>query len=137
MQRLAISGFFAIALLSGCTGGGGGSGVGVRGEPQPNDITLPCPGKDVKTGDWPVERVKQTLSFHTDGRCKFKDLQFGTPYNQPPYNGLPPGFSNRVDDSGGKTISYTYDGRPIPDAGYPYSYTNNYPEDGNGSGVIK
>ena len=83
------------------------------------------------TGDWPVGKSATTIYFHTDGRCKFTKLQFEPP-NDPKY---PPGLSHRVDDRGGKTISYTFDGRQIP--GYPFSFTNDDPNDGNGSGVIK
>lgn len=135
MRQLAITGFFAIALLSGCAGGGGGSGPHTSSGAKP--VTLPCPGKDAKTGDWPVIDKKatqtQTLRFHTDARCKFTDLQF-----DPPNNPYPPGFSKRVVDASGEMISYEYSGKPpIPDAGYPFTYTNDYPQDGNGSGVIK
>jgi hypothetical protein len=127
MRRLVITGFFAIALLSGCAGGG----VGVGGGPL-RDIALPCPGKNYNSGKWQVDKnVKETVRFHTDGRCKF-DVQF-----DPPYPRYPPGFSNRVANPNGEEISYSYDGTPIPDPGYPFTYTNDYPEDGNGSGVVK
>ena len=137
MRQLTMTGFCVIALLSGCTGGsvGTGGGVGTSGvgnEPQANDITLPCRGKDVNAGDWPIKRVQQTLHFHTDGRCKFTDLHFDPPNNPQPQNFKPP-----VADAGGKTISYDYDGSNIPTTGYAFKYTNDDPNDGNGSGVIK
>jgi hypothetical protein len=138
MRRLAITGFCAIALMSGCDG----ERVGVDkagAEPQKNDITLPCRGKGVDTGEWPA-KIKETLFFHTDGRCKFTYLQFKG-YEQPPPDRYPPGFSKRTEHAGGKTISYDYDGTtPIPATGYKFNYKNddpNDPQDGNGSGVIK
>lgn len=130
MRRLTITGFCAIALLLGCTGGGVGSGPPIK---------LPCPGKDVKTGDHHVGRSKTTIHFETGGNCKFTALQFDPPYGPIPL--YPPGFSNRVEDSSGKTISYDYEGTPpaipIPAAGYPFSYENDDRHDGNGSGVVK
>ena len=142
MRRLAITSLCAIALLSGCAPGGDGKKPHVTVEAKP--VNLPCPGDNVATGDWKVidkkETQTQTLRFHTDGRCKFAksatggpDLQFDAP------NGFPPGFSNRVVDPGGTMISYDYknDGTPIPDTGYPFHYTNDYPQDGGGSGIIK
>ena len=142
MRRVAITSLCAIALLSGCAPGGDGKKPHVTVEAKP--VNLPCPGDNVPTGDWKVidkkETQTQTLRFHTDGRCKFAksatggpDLQFDAP------NGFPPGFSNRVVDHGGTMISYDYknDGTPIPDTGYPFHYTNNYPQDGGGSGIIK
>jgi hypothetical protein len=137
MRRLAITGFCAIALLSACDGGRVAAGGGVRGGPQTNDITLPCPGKDLKTGEWKVDKnaTPPTLRFFTDGRCKFTDLQFDPPYTLPKY---PPGFKNRVSDPNGKAISYDYDpSTPIAATGYAFSYTNDDKQDGNGSGVIK
>jgi hypothetical protein len=92
----------------------------------------------VATGEWKVIDKKvtetQTLRFHTDGRCNFTDLRF-----DPPNDPYPPGFSNRVVDRSGQMISYDYKGPPaIPDAGYPFHYTNDYTSlDGNGSGIIK
>lgn len=132
MRWLATTGFCAIALLSACDDARVGPGGKARGEPQSNDITLPCPGKDVNTHDWKVDTSDHTLRFHTDGRCKFTTapgLQFNPPNNS--------GFSHRVDDSGHKTVTYDYNGTPIPTAGYPFTYTNDDPQDGNGSGVIK
>ena len=128
MLRVAITGFCAIALLSGC---GKTERQFVAGPPEP---TMPCNGNGVYTGKWPavVANVKgQKLHFHADGRCKFTDLQFDAP------NGFPPGFSNRVVDPSDNSISYTYDGKQIPDPGYTFYYENDYPQDGNGSGVIK
>ena len=133
MRRLAITGLCAIALLSGCTPGGVGAGGGIdAGRP---DIWLPCPGKDVKTGDWPVGK-NPTIRFHTDSRCKFTEPD-GVSFD-PPNHPYPPGFSRRVVDPSGKAISYDYDpSKPIPPAGYPFTYKNDDTQDGNGSGVIK
>jgi hypothetical protein len=131
MRPLNITGFCTIALLLGC----GGPQPKVVGGPPPPP-TLPCRGDKVDTGKWPVvvANIKQQkLHFHTDGRCKFTDLYFDQPNN--PY---PPGFSNRQPPTGGgEMISYDYDGTPIPDPGYKFIYENDYPQDGNGSGVIK
>jgi hypothetical protein len=132
MRRLGITGFCAIALLSGC--GETQQKVAVRGRPERPDITLPCPGMGVDTGEWKLtdNNKQQTFVFQTDGRCNLSNLQFNTP--DPQY---PPGFSNRVVDPSDKSISYTYDGRKIADPGYKFSYDNNYPQDGSGSGVVK
>ena len=131
MRRLAMPGFCAIALLSGC--GGPQPKVVGRGRPERPDITLPCPGDKVDTGKWKLINKQQTFVFQTDGRCKLlPTLKFNTP--DPQY---PPGFSNRVVDPSDNSISYTYDGKQIPDLGYTFYYENDYPQDGNGSGVIK
>jgi hypothetical protein len=131
MRLLAITGFCAIALLSACDGAQVGPGGTAVGEPKRNDITLPCPGKNVDTHDWKVDTSDHTLRFHTDGRCQFTPpgLQFNPPNNS--------GFSAGVENSSHKTVSYQWDGTPIPATGYPFSYTNDDPRDGNGSGVIK
>jgi len=50
----------------------------------------------------------------------------------------PPGFSNKNPSDGvGASVSYSYDGTAIPDAGYPFEYTTTEPRLGNGSGTIK
>jgi hypothetical protein len=123
MRRLAITGFCTIALLSGCGG------------PQPKvvhgtKIGLPCNGKDHDSGNWDVDKIKQTVVFHTDGRCKFTKVYFD-PSNKH--------FSDPViDPTDGQRASSNYDGTPIPyPPGYKFIYENNYALDGNGSGVIK
>jgi hypothetical protein len=122
MRRLAISGFCTIALLSGC-GGPQPKGVGKT------DIALPCNGKNHDSGEWEVDKIKQTVVFHTDGRCKFTKVYF-EPKNMH--------FSDPVIDPNGQTASSDYDGTPIPyPPGYKYIYENDYAQDGNGSGVIK
>lgn len=133
MRPLSITGFCAIALLSGCTRGGVGADGGIGAGP---DIRLPCPGKDLKTGEWHIGK-NRTIRFHTDGRCKFTEPD-GVSF-VPPNNPYPPGFSNRVVGSGGTAISYDYDpSNPIrPAAGYPFTYKNDDTQDGNGSGVVK
>jgi hypothetical protein len=89
----------------------------------------------VKTGTHPAGTSKTTVRFQTDGNCKFTKLDFDPPYNQPQY---PPGFSHRVDDPNGITISYEFDGREIPyPPGYPFTYINDDKHDGNGSGIVK
>ena len=133
MQRLAIAGVCTIALLSGCAPGGVGAGGGIGAGPP--DIWLPCPGKDVKTGYWPVGK-NPTIRFHTDGRCKFEEPD-GVSFD-PPNHPYPPGFSNRVVAPSGTMISYDWDYKnyPIPDPGYLFTYKNDDKHDGNGSGVI-
>ena len=138
MRRLAITSLCAIALLSGCAPGGDGKKPHVTVEAKP--VNLPCPGDNVPTGDWKVIDKKETqtqkLRFHTDGRCKFTDLQFDPPNGPTPL--YPPGFSNRVVAPSGTMISYDWDYKnyPIPDPGYPFTYKNDDKHDGNGSGVI-
>jgi len=124
MRRLTISHFCAIALLSGCTGGGGGSGPPIK---------LPCPGKDVKTGDHHVGTSKTTIRFETGGNCKFTDFGFVG------FDGKdPPGFTHSPITYPSTMILYGYDGTPIPAAGYEYTYINDDSKsDGNGSGVVK
>jgi hypothetical protein len=133
MKRLAITGVCAIALLSGC----GGPQPRVAGE---TNIALPCKGKDVNTGEWELTKNKQTVVFHTDGRCNFTkptDFSFVGDDGKDP----PPGFKRLPVTYPSATISYDYDGRPIapkpPAVGYTFTYENDYTKDGNGSGVIK
>ena len=91
-------------------------------------INVPCNGNG---GTSKVNKVAETITFGTSGNCTFVNLQF-TPVDPPP------GFSNRQPPTGGgATISYSYDGSPIPDAGYSYSYVTTTAAAGNGTGVIK
>ena len=129
MRRLTIAGFCAIALLSGC----GGPHPKVVAEA---DIGLPCTGKDFDAGEWHIAKKPQVV-FHTDGRCKFSkstDFSFVGDDGRDP----PPGFKRLPVTYPSATILYSYDGTSIPSAtGYKYTYTNDYPQDGNGSGVVK
>src|SRR5215471_18038598 len=130
MRRLAITSLCAIALLSGCSKDVGPRVVAGRGPP---DVSLPCLGKDVDTGKWKLTNKNgQTVVFHTDGRCDLSKLYFDTPDPQ-----SPPGFSKPVVNHNDDSISYTYDGRDIPDPGYTFHYVNDYSLDGNGIGIIK
>ena len=127
MRRLAITNLCAIALLSGCGGGGVGTAT-------PTIITLPCPGKNVHTDGHPVHKIKQTIRFDFGGKCNF------TPsFSWVGYNGKdPPGFApHQPITYPTATILYDYDGSDIPEPGYTFTYINDDPRDGNGSGVIK
>jgi hypothetical protein len=91
-------------------------------------INVPCDGN---SGTSSIDKIKDTIVFGTSGNCKF--TSFGFDYA----GGLPPGFSNRVPSSGGgDTISYEYDGQPIPTGGYGFHYSTG-PKLGDGTGVIK
>ena len=80
----------------------------------------------------PVLSTKsQSITFGTSGNCHFIAFQFVP-------NDPPPGFSNKQQSDGaGATVSYDYDGSPIPTNGYSFSYTTDTPAAGNGTGVIK
>jgi hypothetical protein len=130
MRRLTITGFCAIALLSGCAG------------PQPKvvdeaNIGLPCKGKDYPSGEWHIDNKPQVV-FHTDGRCMFSkstDFSFVGDDGRDP----PPGFKRLTVTYPSATIVYSYDvSIPIPPkTGYKFTYTNDYSGDGNGSGIVK
>ena len=126
MRRLAITAFCAIALLSGCS-----KEVGPRvvAGAWPPHISVPCPGKDFDTGEWPgLDGHPQTIFFHTDGRCKFTKVWFEQKSDH---------FSDPViDPKDGRTASSTYDGRPIPPK-FKFYYDNDFKLDGNGIGIIK
>jgi hypothetical protein len=123
MRRLATTGFCAVVLLSGCTGGGVGDGP---------PIMLPCPGKDVKIPDTAIGKSATTVHFVAKGNCKVTKFIFIGNGHDPP-----PGFTQKTNPPSA-TILYRYDGKtPIPLAGYVYIYVNDDPQDGNGSGVIK
>lgn len=93
-------------------------------------FTLPCNGN---SGDHHAPKAG-TVTFDTGGQCKFTAFAFET--NNP--NGYPPGFSNRQPKTGGgPSISYDYDGTPIPATGYRFDYWTDSPMKGNGTGVIK
>jgi hypothetical protein len=93
-------------------------------------INVPCNGNG---GTHSVNKVADTITFGTSGKCSFISFGFDG-YPAPSY---PPGFSNRQPPTGGgATISYQYDGTPMPTGGYAFSYTTSA-DLGNGSGVIK
>ena len=133
MRRLAITGFCAIALLSGCAkpgvpnvAGGGGSGPPIK---------LPCPDKNAKTGDHHVGTSPTTVHFQTGGNCKFTDFSFVGPDGKDP----PPNFKRQPVTLPSATILYDYDAKEaIPADGYEFTYINDDSKsDGNGSGVVK
>ena len=124
MHQLAITGFCAIALLSGCSK----SGVPVAAGPP---ISLPCPGKDVKIPDTQIGTSATDVHFVANGNCKVTKFIFIGNGHDPP-----PGFTQRTYPPSA-TILYHYDGQtPIPQGGYVFIYVNDDPKDGNGSGVI-
>jgi hypothetical protein len=95
---------------------------------MPARINVPCNGDG---GTHSLAKAPDKITFGTSGNCMFVSFKF---------EGVdpPPGFSNRQPASGGgATISYDYDGRPIPDPGYVFSYVTDKPVEGNGTGVIK
>jgi len=95
---------------------------------MPARINVPCSGN---SGTHAVANIGDKITFGTSGNCTFIGFQF-VPVDPPP------GFSNRSPASGGgATVSYDYDGRPIPDPGYSFSYVTDTPAAGNGTGVIK
>jgi len=96
-------------------------------------INLPCNGNG---GNNTIKKEADTIKFETSGNCTFTSFDFtggsGSPY-------YPPGFSNKEPSNGvGKSVSYSYDGTPIPESGYAFEYTTDTsPMLGNGSGTIK
>ena len=95
---------------------------------MPARINVPCNGNN---GTSTVAKIPDKITFGTSGNCTFINLHFaGTD--------PPPGFSDRQPPTGGgATISYQYDGSPIPTGGYSFSYSTTSPAAGNGTGVIK
>ena len=96
-------------------------------------INLPCDG----TGE--IKKIRKeadTITFETSGSCTFTSFNFTGGSGDPYY---PPGFSNKNPSDGvGSSVSYSYDGSAIPDAGYTFEYTTSTsPKLGNGSGTIK
>ena len=125
MRRLTITGLCALALLSGCAGGG------VRTGPT-TKITLQCPGKDVKVPDQkvPVGIKDQTIHFDFGGQCKFTDFHWRG------YDGDPPGITHQHITFPTPKIEYHYDGTAIVEP-YYYNYINDDSKlDGNGGGII-
>jgi hypothetical protein len=95
-------------------------------------INLPCDG-DGKD-KW-IEKKADTITFETSGNCTFTGFNFTGGTGDPYY---PPGFSCKTPSDGvGESVSYTYDGTPIPETGYSFEYTTTAPPLGNGSGTIK
>jgi hypothetical protein len=91
-------------------------------------INVPCDGS---SGTHTIANIRDKITFGTSGNCTFIGFQF-VPTDPPQ------GFSNRQPASGGgATVSYDYDGSPIPSPGYAFSYVTNAPAAGNGTGVIK
>jgi len=89
-------------------------------------VHLKCSGGDQKKS---ITKAADTIEFVTNGSCKFTSFNF---------TGDSPGFSNKTPASGaGASVSYSYDGTAIPHGGYPFEYTTDTPELGNGSGTIK
>jgi hypothetical protein len=95
-------------------------------------INLPCNGDG---GNNSISKVADTITFETSGGCLFTSFNFTGGTGDPYY---PPGFSNKSPSDGtGESVSYSYDGTAIPEAGYPFDYTVTTPKRGNGSGTIK
>jgi hypothetical protein len=95
-------------------------------------INVHCTGNN---GTIKITKVADTVTFGTSGNCTFTSFNF---IDQNGKSYTPPGFSNRDPATGGgATISYSYDGSPIPEAGYPFAYSTTSPAAGNGSGIIK
>jgi hypothetical protein len=95
-------------------------------------VHLKCNGSDQKKFITPAA---DTIEFVTNGSCKFTSFNFTGDSGNPYY---PPGFSNKTPANGaGASVSYSYDGTAIPHGGYPFEYTTDTPELGNGSGTIK
>ena len=136
MRRLAITGFCAIALLSGCAGGGGGR---TRID---KPVDLKCPGKNVKVPDIQVVEGQETkLTFDFKKKCKFTDFGWlGFPPGTDPH-----GFQRQHSPDPSQTI-VIYSGLPIKPPGYTFTYINDdsTPDgngsstpDGSGSGIVK
>ena len=89
-------------------------------------VHLKCLGGGQKKS---ITKAADTIEFVTNGSCKFTSFNF---------TGVAPGFSNKNPANGaGASVSYSYDGTAIPHGGYPFVYTTDTPEEGNGSGTIK
>ena len=97
---------------------------------MPARINVPC--NSPNGGTHTVDKIPDKITFGTSGNCTYLSFQF-VPVDPPA------GFSNRQPPSGGgATISYDYDGSPIPAAGYEFEYvTTGMKMQGNGTGVIK
>ena len=88
-------------------------------------VNLPCAGR----GTYNINKIKEKVTFGTQGKCNFISFEFDPPA---------PAFSDRDPKTGGgPTISYQYDGSPIPQGGYAFKYRTDSPVMGNGTGVIK
>jgi hypothetical protein len=95
-------------------------------------INLPCSGNG---GTEKIPKASDTITFETSGNCTFTGFNFTGGTGDPYY---PPGFSNKTPADGvGASVSYSYDGTAIPDAGYTYEFSVTTPKRGNGSGTIK
>lgn len=90
-------------------------------------INVPCNGN---AGNNQVNSIPDKITFGTSGNCTFISFQF-TPVDPAP------GFSNKQMSANGATVSYDYDGSPIPSNGYTFTYTTTTAAAGNGTGVIK
>ena len=91
-------------------------------------VNVKCKGDN---GTLNIAKLPGTIVFGTSGNCKFTSFKF-VPVEPAP------GFSNRQPASGGgPTISYDYDGSPIPPTGDKFDYATDEPILGNGTGVIK
>jgi hypothetical protein len=94
---------------------------------MPTPVKVPCAGNSTRK----INKMKDTVIFSTDAKC--------SPFKSFDFVGNPPCFNNRNPPAGGgDTISYDYDGSPIPENGYTFEYvTSGEVAQGNGTGVIK
>jgi hypothetical protein len=89
-------------------------------------VNLPCVG----TGTYNIKKIKDKVTFGTQGKCNFISFEFDPP--------APAAFTGRDPKTGGgPTISYQYKGSAIPKGGYAFTYRTDSPVKGNGTGVIK
>jgi hypothetical protein len=92
-------------------------------------------GCDGNGGTNSIHKVKETIVFGTAGNCTFTSFSFVDSNGK---DWTPPGFSGPDPANGtGATVSYSYDGSPIPANGYKFRYTTTGKMQGDGSGVIK
>lgn len=89
-------------------------------------VMLKCSGS---SGEFKVQPKPDVVTFATPASCApLQSFKFGQ---------AAPGFTLKGTNKDG-SISYNYDGTPIPAAGYPFSYqTSEKAMGGNGTGVIK
>jgi hypothetical protein len=95
-------------------------------------INVKCDGNG---GTSSIDKVKDTIVFGTSGNCNFLSFSFVDANGN---NWTPPGFTGPDPANGaGATVSYAYDGSPIPANGYTFRYTTDSKMLGDGTGVIK
>ena len=90
------------------------------------NVVLKCDGS---SGDIHVGSQPATVTFTSPASCPLTSFSFDQPAK---------GFKPKGPISNG-SISFDYDGTPIPSTGYPFKYTTAKKKamNGNGTGVIK